>query len=344
MNAVLAPLKRWPNEWTRCKQALRLGKPTVVEFGANACASCREMKPVLEALQREHGERIAVLNIDILNTRGYISRYKIQLMPTQVFFDAQGREIGRNMGKVSAGEILARLGVSSPEHIAMTGLESLVAALVGGIVTSAAPCVLAAVPVAVGYVGGQATTPRRAWALSLAFVAGMNVALLALGLLAARLGLLLGALPGPWSIAVGVAVAGAAVWLWRTGPASCGLHLPAAVERRLAQSGMGGAAVLGALIGTVMSPCATPALAAAVALAGSGALFGMSMLWGAALLLAYGLGHSVLLLLAGAMPSAASALARRFAPFQAWIPGRRTFALVMFATGLWWIVQGLDLY
>ena len=106
---------------------------------------------------------------------------------------------------------------------------------------------------------------------------------------------------------------------------------------------MGGAAVLGALIGTVMSPCATPALAAALALAGSGALFGMSMLWGAALLLAYGLGHSVLLLVAGAMPSAASALARRFAPFQAWIPGRRAFALVMFAAGLWWIAQGLDL-
>jgi len=226
----------------------------------------------------------------------------------------------------------------------MTGVESLVAALLGGLLTSAAPCVLAAVPVAVGYVGGQATTPRRAWALALAFVAGMNAALLALGLLAARLGLLLGTLPGPWSIAVGVVVVGAAVGLWRTDPASSALRLPASVERRLARSGMGGAAVLGALIGTVMSPCATPALAAALALAGSGALFGMSMLWGAALLLAYGLGHSVMLLVAGAMPSAASALARRFVPFQAWIPGRRTFALVMFAAGLWWIAQGLNLY
>ena len=34
-------------------------------------------------------------------------------MPTQVFFDAQGRETGRHMGKISGGEILARLGVSS---------------------------------------------------------------------------------------------------------------------------------------------------------------------------------------------------------------------------------------
>jgi cytochrome c biogenesis protein CcdA len=225
----------------------------------------------------------------------------------------------------------------------MIGFEAILAALVGGLVTAATPCVLAAVPVAVGFVGGQATSPRRAWALSLAFVAGMNVALLVLGLIAARLGLLLGTLPGPWAIAVGVVVAGAAVALWRADPASCGLHLPEGMQARLARSGLGGSAVLGALIGTVMSPCATPALAAALALAGSGALFGQSMLWGAALLLAYGLGHSALLLLAGAMPSAASALAREFAPYQAWIPGRRTFALVMFAAGLWWIAQGLGL-
>ena len=98
------------------QKALRLGKPAVVEFGANACTSCREMKPVLESLEREHGERISVLNVDIIKTRGYISRYKIQLMPTQVFFDAQGSEIGRNMGKITAGEILAQLGVASSER------------------------------------------------------------------------------------------------------------------------------------------------------------------------------------------------------------------------------------
>ena len=112
-----APPGQYVAEADEVQRALLLGKPVVVEFGANACASCREMKPILEALQREHGEHISVLNIDILKMRGYISRYKIQLMPTQVFFDAQGREIGRNMGKVSTGEILARLGVPSPERM-----------------------------------------------------------------------------------------------------------------------------------------------------------------------------------------------------------------------------------
>ena len=94
------------------QRALAAGKPTVVEFGANACASCREMKPVLAALRREHSERISVVEVDLIAQKheaDYIRRYRIALMPTQVFFDARGRETGRNMGKISGAEILARL-------------------------------------------------------------------------------------------------------------------------------------------------------------------------------------------------------------------------------------------
>ena len=91
--------------------ALASGKPTVVEFGANACVTCREMRPVLTELAKSHGDRITVADVDILKQRDYISRYQIRLMPTQVFFDAQGRETGRNMGKISAEDILARLSV-----------------------------------------------------------------------------------------------------------------------------------------------------------------------------------------------------------------------------------------
>jgi cytochrome c-type biogenesis protein len=223
----------------------------------------------------------------------------------------------------------------------VTGAEGLAAAFVGGVLTSASPCVMAAVPVAVGYVGGQAVTPRRSWALALAFVAGINLALMVMGLLAARVGLLLGSLPGPWSVAVGALVIAAAAWLWRSQAAGCGIRLPVALEQRLARSGLWGSAVLGGLIGTVMSPCATPALAAALALAGSGSAFGASMWRGAALLLAYGIGHSALLLVAGAMPTAASALMRRFASAQGWLPGRRSFAALLAAAGGWWALQGL---
>lgn len=223
----------------------------------------------------------------------------------------------------------------------MNGAQGLVAAFVAGLLTSASPCVLAAVPVAIGYVGGQTKSPGRAWALALAFVGGMNLTLLVMGLAVARLGGLLGALPGPWVMAVGVLVLALAIWMWFAPGAHCGVSLPQGLERRLASSGLWGAAVLGALIGTVMSPCASPALAAALAMAGSGSAWGDSAGWGAMLLLAYGLGHSALLLVAGATPALAESLMRRAAPLQSWLPGRRVFAIVLAAAGLWWTINGM---
>lgn len=108
------------------QRALRAGKPTVTEFGANACAQGREMKPVLEALRRNHGERITVVDVNLIAQKeaNYIQRYGIQLMPTQIFFDAQGREIGRNLGKLSGEEILARLQLQSASAMPPSAAQS----------------------------------------------------------------------------------------------------------------------------------------------------------------------------------------------------------------------------
>lgn len=111
-DAPLAPLAQTSEQTLADPVALVLaaGKPAVIEFGANACVSCREMKPILAELKARHGERIAVADFDILKDRDLISRYQIRLMPTQIFFDALGRETGRHMGKITGDEILARLG------------------------------------------------------------------------------------------------------------------------------------------------------------------------------------------------------------------------------------------
>jgi thioredoxin 1 len=92
---------------------LRTGKPTVVEFGANACLSCREMKVVLARLRQAYGDRVAVVEIDLLKQQEIAQRHYIQLMPTQVFFDAQGRETGRHMGKLGLEEVIVRLEQSA---------------------------------------------------------------------------------------------------------------------------------------------------------------------------------------------------------------------------------------
>lgn len=53
------------------QKTLSAGKPTIIEFGANNCVSCHEMKPVLHALELD--PRIAVADVDILKQRDYIT-------------------------------------------------------------------------------------------------------------------------------------------------------------------------------------------------------------------------------------------------------------------------------
>lgn len=99
------------------QRVLSAGKPTIIEFGANNCVSCREMKPILHALAQD--SRIVVADVDILKERSYIGKYQIRLMPTQVFYNAQGVETGRHMGKISAEDILAQLGLTQPAVMPM---------------------------------------------------------------------------------------------------------------------------------------------------------------------------------------------------------------------------------
>lgn len=95
------------------QNATASGLPTVAEFGAATCASCREMKVVLDGVALRTQGRAHVLVIDISKDWDVAQMFRIQLMPTQVFFGPDGREIGRHMGKLSEAEVIARLGVSA---------------------------------------------------------------------------------------------------------------------------------------------------------------------------------------------------------------------------------------
>lgn len=89
------------------------GKPTIAEFGSNACQSCRQMKPVLRMLAHDHGDRLNVVDVDLLSTEGrpLIRKYRIAMMPTQLLFDSNGVEVARNFGAIT-GEGLLDLLVS----------------------------------------------------------------------------------------------------------------------------------------------------------------------------------------------------------------------------------------
>lgn len=95
------------------ENARQSGLPTVVEFGATSCTTCRNMKPILEATALQLQGRAHVVVIDLNKDYAAASQFNIRMMPTQVFFAADGRETGRHLGGMAQAEIVQRLGLGN---------------------------------------------------------------------------------------------------------------------------------------------------------------------------------------------------------------------------------------
>jgi thioredoxin 1 len=94
---------------TPLEEALSNGKPTVAEFGAATCIPCKRMKPVLEELIAEHGDELNLSFTDVRIHTNLATKYKITLMPTQVFFDGAGQEVSRHVGFWPKEDVVAHL-------------------------------------------------------------------------------------------------------------------------------------------------------------------------------------------------------------------------------------------
>lgn len=88
--------------------ALVSGKPTLAEFGRGTCLPCKQMKPILEELAAEYGDTINVVIVEIQNHMDLTRSYKIVAIPTQIFFDAEGKEVDRHIGFYAREKIVAR--------------------------------------------------------------------------------------------------------------------------------------------------------------------------------------------------------------------------------------------
>ncbi len=223
-------------------------------------------------------------------------------------------------------DLLARL---AGQAAAAPPLVTLALVFLGGVISSASPCVLAAVPLVVATVGGTATSRRRAVVLSLAFVLGLALCFTALGAVAALTGRLIGDIGPWWKVILGVVLI--VMGLHLTGLLR--MPLPALDGKRFRGAGPVGAFGLGALTGTLSSPCATPILVVVLSLVA----FEKKVVWGTTLLAAYSLGHVVLLLAAGAASGFAAAyLGSRAAVWAQRV--HRGLGGVMVAIGAWVLV------
>ncbi len=214
--------------------------------------------------------------------------------------------------------------------VATQPLLAFVAVFLGGVLSSASPCVLATIPLVVGFVGGYAEGNRKkAFIYSLAFIIGLSLTFTMFGAAAALLGTMFGTVGGWWYVAVGaVAVA--------MGLQMLGLYelrLPDLPQFKPKRGGLVGALLLGLFFGIASSPCATPVLVVVLSLA---ALKGQ-ILYGTLLLFTYALGHCLLMLAAGTFTGFVESFAASRGATNVSLWGKRVSGGVIVLAGAWFI-------
>jgi thioredoxin 1 len=71
---------------------------TFLELGSTTCVPCKMMEPVLESIREKYGQQINVVFYDVKKNKEIAQKYRIRMIPTQVFLDAEGNEIHRHVG------------------------------------------------------------------------------------------------------------------------------------------------------------------------------------------------------------------------------------------------------
>lgn len=82
--------------------------PKLVDLGSTTCIPCKEMAPILEELRQEYKGQVEVEFINVSDNVAAADEYRISVIPTQIFLDADGKEVFRHEGFFPKADILAQ--------------------------------------------------------------------------------------------------------------------------------------------------------------------------------------------------------------------------------------------
>ncbi|MHC4244187.1 MAG: thioredoxin family protein [Planctomycetota bacterium] len=106
LNSSTAEIEQSEAPTVTIEQAKAL--PRLVDLGADKCIPCKMMAPLLVELRSEYEGTLKVEFIDVWKNPDEAPKYGIKLIPTQIFFDASGKELFRHEGFYSKEDILAK--------------------------------------------------------------------------------------------------------------------------------------------------------------------------------------------------------------------------------------------
>lgn len=85
------------------------GMVTMIDLGAKKCVPCKMMAPILQKMEKKYDGRAAIVFIDVWEHREQARRFGIRSIPTQIFYDVDGKEMSRHVGFMSEDHIVKTL-------------------------------------------------------------------------------------------------------------------------------------------------------------------------------------------------------------------------------------------
>jgi thioredoxin 1 len=85
------------------------GMVTMIDLGAKKCIPCKMMAPILEKMKKQYEGKAAIVFIDVWENKEQASKYGVRAIPTQIFYDQNGKETHRHVGFLSEKAIVGIL-------------------------------------------------------------------------------------------------------------------------------------------------------------------------------------------------------------------------------------------
>lgn len=93
-----------PSNYKFVAMSIGQGKPYFLEVGAERCHSCQIMGKMLYKIKQEHPE-YNIHFINVANDREVAQKLEVRMIPTQIIYDKEGKEVFRNIGVLSSEQL-----------------------------------------------------------------------------------------------------------------------------------------------------------------------------------------------------------------------------------------------
>ncbi len=84
---------------SKFSELLKTPEPVLVDFSAEWCGPCKQLKPILEQLKSKIGDSAKIIKIDVDKNKALSEQFQIRSVPTLILFKG-GKSVWRQSGVV----------------------------------------------------------------------------------------------------------------------------------------------------------------------------------------------------------------------------------------------------